>query len=201
MSAGPARSCSGSAVEVTRNRTGRHALSAMAARVTRLGCSNKEHKPETTRSQTRRLGARRRQRLRMRSWCFIRTDSAITERTPPGRPIRNMVAARWTISTMKSRMRNVNKIKIARLREYLEFASARLRSFRRPHRLTLRKIAGCSAMTMGNGRYVMDPYRTKTGTYQRDEPCDQHAVNRLEFSASRARRPVRPRALPGWVAT
>src|SRR5262249_34775962 len=35
---------------------------------------------------------------------------------------------------------------------------------------------------------------------QRDEP-DQHAVNRLEFSASGARRPVRPRALTGWVAT
>src|SRR3989442_5333962 len=68
------------------------------------------------------------------------------------------------------------------------------------HRLTLRKVAGCSAMTMGNGRYVMDPYRTKTGTYQRDEPCDQHAVNRLEFSASRASRPVRPRALPGKAA-
>src|SRR5438552_17573582 len=46
-----------------------------------------------------------------------------------------------------------------------------------------------------------DLIRTSTGTYQRDEPCDQHAVNRLEFSASRARRPVRPRALPGWAAT
>ena len=29
----------------------------------------------------------------------------------------------------------------------------------------------------------------------------QRAVNRLEFSASGARRPVRPRALPGWAAT
>src|SRR6266566_2489037 len=112
-----------------------------------------------------------------------------------------LVAARWTISTMKSRMRNVNKIKIARLREYLEFASDPVAIIPPTHRLTLRKVAGCSAMTMGNGRYVMDPYRTKTGTYQRDEPCDQHAVNRLEFSASRARRPVRPRALPGWAAT
>jgi hypothetical protein len=36
---------------------------------------------------------------------------------------------------------------------------------------------------------------------QTDEPCDQHAVNRLEFSASGARRPVHPRALPGWAAT
>ena len=56
-----------------------------------------------------KIGARWRVRFRIRSWCFIRTDSAMTERTPPGRAIRNSGTVTWTSSTMRSRMWNISK--------------------------------------------------------------------------------------------
>src|SRR5262245_24355221 len=48
------------------------------------------HRPATRRSAERRLG----DRLRISSWCLMRTDSATTELTPPGPASRAMVASR-----------------------------------------------------------------------------------------------------------
>jgi hypothetical protein len=55
-----------------------------AERTRRLGRTNSVHTPATRRSASRRLGARRRERLRISSCCLTRTDSATTARAPPG---------------------------------------------------------------------------------------------------------------------
>jgi hypothetical protein len=62
------------------------------------------HKPATTRSQTRRLGERCRERFRTRSCCLTRTDSATTKRAPPGPASRAIVVMRWMKSTARTRM-------------------------------------------------------------------------------------------------
>ena len=54
------------------------------------------------RSEARRFGARFRPRFRIRTWCRINTDSATTERIPPGR------ASRITVTiNMKKKDENV----------------------------------------------------------------------------------------------
>ena len=50
------------------------------------------HKPATRRSEVRRFGDRCRERLRIKSCCLTRTDSATTERMPPGPKSRARVA-------------------------------------------------------------------------------------------------------------
>ena len=59
-------------------------LRTMAERTTRVGRMKSEHTPARSRSDARRFGARCRERFRIRSWCLTRSDSAITERAPPG---------------------------------------------------------------------------------------------------------------------
>src|ERR1700674_2868453 len=59
-------------------------FSTMAERIRRAGRMKKAHKPATRRSEKYRLGDRCRERLRIRSCCLTRADSATTERTPPG---------------------------------------------------------------------------------------------------------------------
>src|SRR3954465_2385537 len=61
------------------------------------------HTPATTRSAGRRLGDRFRDRLRIRSWCLTSTDSATTERAPPGPASRATVASRCNNRTARSR--------------------------------------------------------------------------------------------------
>src|SRR5215471_3497807 len=56
------------------------------------------------RSEARRLGARFRPRFRIRTCCRIKTDSATTERRPPGRASRMMM-------TMACR----NRLKMSRI--------------------------------------------------------------------------------------
>ena len=51
----------------------------------------------------RRLGDRFRERLRISSWCLTRTDSATTERAPPGPAKRAAVASRCRKRTARSR--------------------------------------------------------------------------------------------------
>src|SRR5439155_27208999 len=69
----------------------------------RLGRMSNVHKPATTRSARRRLGERRLERLRISSWCLTRTDSATTERAPPGPANRATVASRCKKRTARSR--------------------------------------------------------------------------------------------------
>ena len=59
-------------------------LRTMAERIRRAGRMRRAHKPATRRSEVRRFGDRCRERLRIRSCCLTRTDSATTERKPPG---------------------------------------------------------------------------------------------------------------------
>ena len=51
------------------------------------------HRPATTRSDARSFGERFRERLRISSWCLTSTDSATTERAPPGRTSRALSPA------------------------------------------------------------------------------------------------------------
>src|ERR1700682_4236633 len=60
------------------------------------------HRPATTRSEGRRLGDRFRERLRISSWCLTSTDSATTERAPPGPASRATVANRCRKRTDRS---------------------------------------------------------------------------------------------------
>src|SRR5262249_53205553 len=57
-----------------------------------------------TRSQIPRFGARRCDQFNISSWCFNSTDSAMTDRTPPGRRTRQMVTTACRKTTMRSRM-------------------------------------------------------------------------------------------------
>jgi hypothetical protein len=59
--------------------------------------SKSAHRPATTRSEGR-LGDRFRERLRISSLCLTSTDSATTERAPPGPASRATVASRQTAS-------------------------------------------------------------------------------------------------------
>src|ERR1017187_3876150 len=68
----------------------------MAERIRRAGRMRKAHKPATRRSEVRRFGDRCRERLRIKSCCLTRTDSASTERMPPGPQSRARVAMTWT---------------------------------------------------------------------------------------------------------
>ena len=67
------------------------------------------HKPATRRSEVRRLGDRCRERLRIRSCCLTRTDSATTERRPPGPRSRAREAMTWTKRMTRSRISYHNK--------------------------------------------------------------------------------------------
>src|SRR5882724_9404175 len=73
----------------------------MAERIRRGVRTRRAHKPAMRRSETRRLGDRCRERLRIRSCCLTRTDSATTERTPPGPKSRATVAMTWTKRTTR----------------------------------------------------------------------------------------------------
>jgi hypothetical protein len=75
-----------------------------ADRTSRLGGTSRAHNPVISRSATRRLGERCRERFRIRSCCLTRTDSATTERAPPGPASRAIVVMRWMKSTARSRM-------------------------------------------------------------------------------------------------
>ena len=59
-------------------------FSTIAERIRRAGQMKRAPKPATRRSEVRRLGDRCRKRWRIRSCCLTRTDSATTERMPPG---------------------------------------------------------------------------------------------------------------------
>src|SRR5262245_56303676 len=67
------------------------------------------HTPATTRSVRRRFGARCRVRLRISIWCLRSTDSATTERAPPGPASRAIVVRRWRTRTARSRTANPTK--------------------------------------------------------------------------------------------
>ena len=67
-------------------------LRTMAERIRRAGRMRRAHKPATRRSEVRRFGDRCRERLRIKSCCLTRTDSATTERMPPGPQSRARVA-------------------------------------------------------------------------------------------------------------
>jgi len=67
---------------------------------TRLGRTNRAIRPNTKRSTVVRGGSRRRERPLTISWCFSNRDSAMTERTPPGRaPWEPMLPPIWYLFT------------------------------------------------------------------------------------------------------
>src|SRR5882672_617064 len=78
-------------------------LKTIAERIKRPGRTKFAHRPATTRSEGRRLGDRFRERLRISSWCLTSTDSATTERAPPGPASRATVASRCRNRTARSR--------------------------------------------------------------------------------------------------
>ena len=78
-------------------------LTTIAERISRPGCMKSAHRPATTRSEGRRLGDRFRERLRISSCCLTSTDSATTERAPPGPASRATVASRCRKRTARSR--------------------------------------------------------------------------------------------------
>ena len=69
-------------------------LSTIAVRINRDGRMNRAQTPATIRSDALRFGTRFRDRFRICTWCLIKTDSAITERRPPGPRSRASVAIR-----------------------------------------------------------------------------------------------------------
>ena len=78
-------------------------LKIIAERINRSGRMKTAHRPATMRSEGRRLGDRFRERLRTSSWCFTSTDSATTERAPPGPASRATVTNRCRNRTARSR--------------------------------------------------------------------------------------------------
>ncbi len=78
-------------------------LNTIDERINRPGRMKSAHRPATTRSQGRRLGDRFRERLRISSWCLTSTDSATTDRAPPGPASRATVASRCRNRTARSR--------------------------------------------------------------------------------------------------
>ena len=78
-------------------------LRTIAERSNRPGRMKSAHRPATTRSEARSLGDRFRERLRISSWCLTSTDSATTERAPPGPASRATVASRCRNRTARSR--------------------------------------------------------------------------------------------------
>jgi hypothetical protein len=77
-------------------------LKTIAERINRPRRIKTAHRPATTRSVKRRLGDRFRERLRISSWCLTSTDSATTERAPPGPASRTTVASRCRNRTARS---------------------------------------------------------------------------------------------------
>ena len=86
------------------NRNNVAGLSMTASFATRRGRTNSVIKPSTNRSIVVRGGARRRERPLMISSCFSYRDSAITERTPPGRASLARVTNSCTASRSMSRI-------------------------------------------------------------------------------------------------
>jgi hypothetical protein len=76
---------------------------AVSANRNRFGRMKRAHTPATRRSETPRLGERWRDRFRISSWCLRSTDSATTERAPPGPASRATVARRCRTRTARSR--------------------------------------------------------------------------------------------------
>lgn len=79
-------------------------LSTMAERSRRVERIRPAQNPPMTRSIGRRFGVLTRDRLRINSWCLSRSDSATTERAPPGRRSLANMAMRWTKRTARSRI-------------------------------------------------------------------------------------------------
>ena len=79
-------------------------LSTIAERITRAGRMNSAHTPARIRSDAQRFGARCRERFRMSSGCLTKTDSATTDRRPPGPISRARVAIRGTSRMIGSRI-------------------------------------------------------------------------------------------------
>jgi hypothetical protein len=75
-----------------------------------LFSTHSAHKPAIIRSETDRMGDRFRDRLRISSWCLMSTDSATTERAPPGPASRATVAKRCRTRTARSRTAHASKI-------------------------------------------------------------------------------------------
>ena len=68
----------------------------MAERTSLAGRMRSAYKPATRRSEVRRFGDRALERLRIRSCCLTRTDSATTERIQPGRlGLCHRISIRW----------------------------------------------------------------------------------------------------------
>jgi hypothetical protein len=78
-------------------------LKTIVERMNRRGRITSAHRATTTRSERRRLGDRFRDRLRISSWCLTSTDSATTDRAPPGRASRATVASRCRTRTARAR--------------------------------------------------------------------------------------------------
>ncbi len=76
----------------------------IAARSSREGRIIAAHRPAMGRSAGRRLGARSRERLRVRSLCLTSRASATIERTPPSVSDRKTDQIRWTSSVATSCM-------------------------------------------------------------------------------------------------
>src|ERR1700691_3299024 len=86
------------------NRNNVAGLRTAASFATRGGRTNSTINPSTNRSIVVRGGARRRERLLMISSCLSNRDSAITERTPPGRASLARVTINCTTRRSKSRI-------------------------------------------------------------------------------------------------
>src|ERR1022692_2570121 len=86
------------------NRNSVAGLRIAASLVTRRGRTNSVISPSTNRSIVVRGGARRRERRLMRSRCLSSKDSAMTERTPPGRASLARVTINCTAIRSKSRI-------------------------------------------------------------------------------------------------
>ena len=76
----------------------------MAERRIPAGRMNRVHQPVMIRSTGRRLGARLRPRWRISSGCWTSTDSATTQRKPPGRASRTTVTIKGTNRLTTSRI-------------------------------------------------------------------------------------------------
>jgi hypothetical protein len=102
------------------------------------------------------LGERYREKFRIRSCCLTRTDSATTERAPPG-PASRAIVMRWMKSTARSRMTEHHN-KIVKSKKCPPISNSPSTPYRKDCRKTVKSQSRCGLATSSCRRLQWEPY-------------------------------------------
>ena len=135
------------------NRNNVAGLRIAASFATRRGRTNSVINPSTNRSIVVRGGARRRERPLIISWCFSNRDSAMTERTPPGRASLARVTINCTARRSKSRIVEAGYQGHRSAQDCSYAASHAMISEFAPHTSASQDEQGCGAVGVEGGYF------------------------------------------------